>query len=295
LAWFTAALIAGLPVWLLPWRQAQAGAVAAGAAGADERRSVVRKIYLYFYLFVATMTVLSSAVYIVYRILSIVLGARSSGNLLSDLGQAIAFSIIAIGAWLYHGFAVRGDGQINKREQTQRLSAMRVAVVDAGDGRFGCAALAGLQHELPGLTLDPIGLTQPAVEAMGMAPAISNQQSEICNRLASAGLIVGSWTIAVVGGAVTAEIAGAVVASPARKLLVPTRADGWEWAGVDRWNAEAIVRQTVRAVKQMAEGEEVKPVRPLGAGEIIGIIIGVIVLLILLAIPVLSFFSGGFS
>ncbi|HLB50475.1 MAG TPA: DUF5671 domain-containing protein [Anaerolineales bacterium] len=297
LAWFTAALIAGLPVWLWPWRQAQAGAVAAGAAGADERRSVVRKIYLYFYLFVATMTVLSSAVYIVYRILSIVLGARSSGNLLSDLGQAIAFSIIAIGVWLYHGYALRGDGQINKREQTQRLSAMRVAVVDAGDGRFGRAVLDGLRRELPGLSLDPIGLTPAAAETMGMDSAIGNQPLAITNHLADAGLIVGLWNIAIAGGAsgaVTAEVAGVIVSSPARKLLVPMRTDGWEWAGVDRWNAEAIVRQTVRAVKQMAEGEEVKPVRPLGAGAIIGIIIGVIVLLILSAIPVLIFFSGGF-
>ena len=68
------------------------------------------------------------------------------------------------------------------------------------------------------------------------------------------------------------------------------RANGWEWAGVDRWNAEAIVRQTVRAVKQIVEGEEVKPARPLGAGAVIGIIIGVLFLLILLAIPVLFFF-----
>ncbi|MBI4771546.1 MAG: hypothetical protein HY784_14330, partial [Chloroflexi bacterium] len=78
LAWYSAALIAGLPVWLLPWRRAQLGAVAApfaslrgpsaGGAGAEARGSVVRKIYLYFYLFVATMTVLSSAVYIVSQL-----------------------------------------------------------------------------------------------------------------------------------------------------------------------------------------------------------------------------------
>jgi hypothetical protein len=290
LSWFTAALIAGLPVWLWPWRQAQVGAVAAGPSGADERRSVVRKIYLYFYLFVATMTVLSSAVYIVFRLLSIVLGERGGGNLISDLGQALAYSLIAVGVWLYHGFALRGDGQAGKREQTQRLASMRVAVVDVGEGHFGRAALAGLRRELPGLTLDPIGLTPTAATAMGTDSTLSNQPSAIVNQLAEAGLIVGPWNIAVAGEAVSAEVAAAVVASPARKLLVPVRADGWEWAGVDRWNAEAIVRQTVRAVKQIVEGEEVKPARPLGVGAIIGIIVGVFFLLILLAIPVLYFF-----
>lgn len=42
LAWFTAALAAGLPVWALPWRRAQISAVMPNAAGASERRSVVQ-------------------------------------------------------------------------------------------------------------------------------------------------------------------------------------------------------------------------------------------------------------
>ena len=70
--------------------------------------------------------------------------------------------------------------------------------------------------------------------------------------------------------------------------------EGWEWAGVDRWNAEAIVQQTLRAVKQIVQGEAVRPIRPLSAGAIIGIMVGVLFLLTLLAIPVLYFFSRGF-
>ncbi len=283
LAWFTAALVVGLPVWILPWRRAELGAEAPGPAGAEERRSIVRKIYLYFYLFVATMTVLSSAVYILYRLLSLVLGESSSGNLLSDLGQAIAFSLIAVGVWLYHGFVLRGDGQLAKREQAERLAGLQVAVVDGGEGRFGRAVLAELQRELPGLTFTPVGLTQTAAEAMGA----SANQNTLATQLAGAGLIVGPWNIALADG----PIAGAISASPAPKLLVPVRVEGWEWAGVERWSVEALIRQTVHAVKQIAAGEEVKPARPLGAGTIIGIIIGVLILLVLLAIPILFFFA----
>jgi len=246
----------------------------------------VRKIYLYFYLFLATMTVLSSLVYILYRLLSLALGERDTGNLLSDLGQAIAFSVIAVGVWVYHGLAVRGDGRRNQREQAQRLADWRVAVVDEGEGRFGRAVLEGLRREAPGLTLDPIGLTASAAEAMGA----TDDPLAISARLSAATLIVGPWNMAVSGGALTAEIARAVVASPARKLLVPVRAQGWEWAGVDRWNAEAMARHTIRAVKQMVEGEEVRPARPLGAGAIVGIVIGVLLLLIVLVIPVVYFF-----
>ena len=71
LTWFTSALIVGLPVWLLPWRQVQLVAIAEGVEGKEERRSIVRKLYLYFYIFVATMTVLIGAVYIVQQLLNL--------------------------------------------------------------------------------------------------------------------------------------------------------------------------------------------------------------------------------
>ena len=93
-----------------------------------------------------------------------------------------------------------------------------------------------------------------------------------------------------VGGSVTSEIVDALVTSPARKLLVPVRTEGWEWVGVERLDADALARLTVLAITQVAEGEEVRPTRPLNAGAIIGIIVGVFFLLILLAIPVLYFF-----
>jgi hypothetical protein len=288
LAWYTAAILAGLPVWLIPWRQAQLNADVPGAAGTSERRSVVRKIYLYFYLFVATMTVLSSMVYIVYQFLLIALGEQGAGGLLSKLGQAIAFSLIGVGVWVYHGLILRRDGTLTRRELTDHLSAFKVAVVDSGNGSFGRAMLEGIRRDFPDLRLDPIGLTAEARQAMGEA------DGDIPDRLASAGLITGPWIITLPGeanGAVTPAIAEAVVKSPARKLLIPTPTESYEWVGLERVNAEANLQQALRAVKQMLEGEEVKPVRPLTAGSIIGIIIGVIVLLILLAIPVTYFFG----
>jgi hypothetical protein len=110
-------------------------------------------------------------------------------------------------------------------------------------------------------------------------------------------MIVGPWFIAVDGGAgglVSSEVARAVVASPARKILIPAQMNGWDWAGVDRWNTETLAQQTVRAVKQWLDGEDIKVVRPMGIGGIIGTILGVLLLLILLGIPVLIYFARGF-
>jgi hypothetical protein len=271
LAWFTASIIAGLGIWILPWWQVQDRATEPGPVGADARRSTVRKIYVYAFLFVATMTVLSSAVFVVFKISGWMLGLDAPT--LNELGHAIAFIIIAVSVWLYHGFILRSDHRLSDEEQARRLVALRVAVVDVGDGRFGRAVVDALKREAPELTLEPIVLTH------------SHSSKEIAAQLTQASLIVGPWTITGVGGergAVSPAVSQAVADSPARKLLIPTRPQGWEWAGVDRWDAESLIQQTVRAVRQIAAGEEVKPASPLSAGTIIAIAIGVIFLLILI-------------
>jgi hypothetical protein len=291
-AWFTAVIIVGLPVWILPWRQAQVAATAPGPAGDEESRSIVRKVYLYFYLLVATLTMLGSGVYIVFRLVSLVLGVRRSGNLLADLAQAIAFSLIAVGVWLYHGSVLRADGRRAKEAQAQRLSALRVAVMDAGDGRLGRVLLDELQRELPGVNWQPLGLTAEASAALGtdVAPA------DIPAALTASDLIVGPWTVAVAGGAgsaVSTEIAHAVVASPAHKVLIPTQAKGWNWVGLGDLKTKDAVRQAVRAVKQVAAGQEVKASRGLSAGAIVGIVFGALVLLVAIAIPLLNLLVYG--
>jgi hypothetical protein len=289
LAGATAVLIAGLFLWIVPWRQAQTGAAETGPTGAEERRAVTRSIYLYFYLFLATVTVLGSTVYIVYRLLSMLFGERIRGNLLIDLGRPVAFSLIAVGVWLYHGALLRRDRRLAERDRAERLTGLSVAVVDVGEGQLGSAVLDGLEEELPSIETKPIGLTQAAAAAMGAE--ISS--ATVASRLSGANLIVGPWVIAVPGGAggtVSGEAAQAIAANPARKLLVPTEVEGWEWAGVERWKTEEIVQQTVRAVTQIAWGDEIRPTRRIGVGGVIAIIIGILFLLVMLVFPLLFYF-----
>jgi len=206
------------------------------------------------------------------------------------LGQAISFILIAVGVWLYHGRALRGDRQISLSEQASSLAELQVAIVDVNEGSFGQAVIDELKREIPDVTPKLINLNPEFVE--GAEAGLS--QGAITAQLNEAGLIVGPWVIAVSGGskgAVSANIARAVTDSPARKLLVPLRIEGWEWAGVEPWETETLVRHTVRAVKQIATGEVVKPARPMSLGTVIGIIIGVLFLLSLLAIPLSMYFA----
>ena len=86
--------------------------------------------------------------------------------------------------------------------------------------------------------------------------------------------------------AIAPETTRAIAASPARKLLVPLATVGWEWCGLERLNDDALVRQAVRAVKQIVEGEEVKPAR----SPIITIVIIIIGACVLLQV-ISTFFS----
>ncbi|MCA9943567.1 MAG: hypothetical protein KC449_08815 [Anaerolineales bacterium] len=272
LAWFTAALVAGLPVWLWPWRQAQAAAAEPGDAGSNEREAIVRKIYLYFYIFVATMTVLASAVYLVYRLVSLILGASTSLNLGAELAQAIAYALIAIAVWLYHGATLRSDTRL--ADVPVLPESLRVAVVAGPDGRLAPHLLTALQQALPFATVQAVGV--PAEVENGHAPETV---------LAEAELIISPWPM----GKREEVLATAVTHSPARKLLIPIRQAGWEWVGVEPWNLDEIISETVEASRQMAIGGAVTRSRSRSISTVLSIIGGVLGLLIIMSI-LLSFF-----
>lgn len=288
LAWYMAALLAGLPVWLIPWRQVQAQAVLPGEDGSGSRRSVVRKIYLYFFLFIAMMAILSSLVYIVWRILSMLLGEDPPA--ISEFGHAISISIIAVGVLLYHGSVLRADRKFSLVEDLEEIEGMSVIVADVGDGHFGRAIVEGLGKKIPAMEPSLILLNSP--DAVGDDP--SEDGTDMAEQLAQAGLIIAPWEIVVPGAgsaSITADVARGVTDSPARKLLVPTRSEKWEWAGVDRWSEETLVEQTIHAVKQIVDGEPVKAHRPMNVWSIVAIVLGVIFLLLPLSAVLIYLYS----
>jgi hypothetical protein len=263
LSWFVSVTIAGLPVWYIPW------------------------IYLYFFLFVSTITMLSSVIYIMFRLISMILGEPAPT--LSDLGQAVAFSLIALGVWLYHWSVLSKDRQRSLKDVRTEFKESSVVVVEFGEQEFSQSVLAELTRENLGLSLVSLDLGKATTEA-----TTAEDREKNLTQLSKAGIIISPWEVVIADRAkdvISPEMARAVVNSPAVKLLVPTRSKGWEWAGVDPWNTEFFVRQTVNAVSQIIENKVVKPVRPLGAGAIIGIVIGVIFLLLLLSIPISEIFG----
>jgi len=158
LSWFAALTIAGLPVWFIPWGLAQRRSELVAEEGTGERRSAVRKGYLYFFIFVATMTVLSSVVFLVFKFLSMFFGDPAPS--LSEIGQPLAYSLIAVGVWLYHGSALRDDGRRVLEDQKARLEEGVVAVVDLGEERDLREFVEMIKKEVPAITPTSILLSK---------------------------------------------------------------------------------------------------------------------------------------
>ncbi len=246
----SAALLAGLPVWLLAWRKAQLAASSSEAAGRLERHATVRKVYLYFFLFVATITVLISAVVILSQLLNLTLGTQAPEDLPSNLAHAIAFSAIATGLWVYHRACLREDGDQEEAERREQANEMRVVIISSGDDELSAALDTALREEFPGL------ITEYADSVGAIAELSAND------------VVVA-----------TGDVAGLVADSPARKLLLPLPRPGWDWVGVPLRPQQAIIKETVQALRQLMAGERIRPLRRLSGGARIVLAIGILLVL----------------
>ena len=285
LAWFTAVIIAGLPVWIIPWRQLLAEAELPDPEGADARGSIVRKIYLYFFALIATVTLLFTAIFIVFSILTTALG--NDPVTFSELAHAIAFSLIATAVWLYHGNLLRSDWQAAGDEQDIQIQSKRVVVIDGEGSEFGQTVVQALRQMIDGISLDVILVPSFAEseEETAVIPQTAHTQ------IAEADLIVGPWQIASAEQTQFTPLSADIQASKARKLLIPLPEPGWDWVGISRKDSRERVKQTAVAVKQLLTGKNIYEQRQMGIGSIIGTIIGVVVLLIILSNILVALFS----
>jgi hypothetical protein len=259
-AGFTAALVAGLPVWLSAWIPAQWAAMKTDAIGTASRSSLLRKLYLYFYSLTAVVTTLITAVTVVYQVLNAIFGLFGGTNLIGDIAQSIGFTVIATMVWLYHGWVLRGDGQLGKADKERRTqqaahekevarqklaadwAAFPVAVVDGGDGAIGKRAVAALKHHLPYLNLIPIGLSPESSAALGV-----EFNDDPLPRLDQAVVIVTSSLILMSEPALAAR--------PTPKIVVPINTTDLHWAGLASIDHQGS--QIVSLVKELLKSRRV--------------------------------------
>ena len=281
-SWYTAAIVAGLSVFIVPWRGVQADARESGALGLHARRSTPRRIYLYLFLFLAALVDLGALVFIIYRLLSSLLGGNRL--VLVELAQAIGYAAIAAAIWVSHLIVLREDRRLLAADERAEQASLRLVIVDLAESGFGQAVVVALADRNPDLVVD-------LVSGGGTESPGEEQENVLRDRLSAADLILGPWTIAQAGGETPEELARAVAASPARKLLVPTWQENWDWVGVDFWRGDGMIRQMVSAVQQAVAGRPITPRRSLGAAAIAWIVVGALILLSMAASLIIEVFA----
>ena len=270
---FVSLTLMGTPVWLLPWRASQARAIlppddsATHDAGVAERRSIVRKIYLYLFVFLASLGIFGSVGWFVFHILTFLLGADLPNDFLTQVFDAFVIAMLAAGVWVYHWLAIRGDSQRNEQAEADHLADVVVVVVDGEEGQLGQAVVNKLRQDLPQVQLHPLGLTETATLAMEGQPFSAAL-------LTAAHYIIGSWQTLT-----TAEVKPAVDNHTATKFVVPLAEENWVWAGTRPQSTTGYAEQAVRGVKQAIEGDRIDFQSGPEVGTVIAIVLGGVVFL----------------
>ena len=267
LAYFSAALIAGLPVWALAWRKAQQEASRQDRTGSLARDSLVRKIYLYIFLFVSIMSVLGSAIFVIYRLLQWLL-FRESLTLI-DVAIPLTIAAVQLFVWFYHLSILRTDRTLTAQQEVRQLADMRLALIDGGDSETVQAIAARLRRAAPGLHVTPI--------QAGAADTLEQQQS-VAAQLEQAEVIVAPWSLYLEQEVAASPWPRALAHSAAHKIVLPDADPCWHWVGMEELSADDAADETLNMLRRIVSGEEIKGRNRLGCGAIALIIVGAIVL-----------------
>ena len=146
-----AALIIGLPLWLMTWPRMQTQSLLQGSDGGSARRSVVRKTYLYLVLFASVIGGMVSAVTVVFRLLQAALGSQPLDlvAMLDALGLLVLFVIVLV----YHLRCLRADGTEAARVLVERHEKYHVLVFEQKGSGFGESLRLSTQKQAQGLNL----------------------------------------------------------------------------------------------------------------------------------------------
>ncbi len=119
-----ALLIVALPTWWWHWHQIQDRARPSSLEGRDERRSLVRRVYLYGISLVAGLVVLVYLARVARALWLRVLGVYDA-PFLEGLANALGPSLTAAAAWAYHMWVLRLDARDREATPEETIAALK--------------------------------------------------------------------------------------------------------------------------------------------------------------------------
>jgi hypothetical protein len=234
-----AALLAGLPLWLLTWRPMQSNALEEGSVGDHARRSVIRKTYLYLVLFASVIGGMVSGGGLIFTLINAALGG-SAGDFTSSALNSLQLLTLFVVLLLYHLSALRKDGVARSDALEAKQEVFKLVVLDNGDGRFGESVRAAFAKRAPKVPMTIVNV-KDGIPADLKADAV---------------VLPGSLAV----DTTTSPNAGAWIRSfNGTRLIIPDEAAGVYWLN--------DYGQAADSVRALAEGQTPFGVRPQSAAK----------------------------
>ena len=231
-------ILVGLVVWLKYWRQVQNEAYQDGEIGNQARRSVVRKSALYLAIFAGTAGVMGAAGSLLYLVFQQALGGQEDHYLLECFYRTEILVIVAV--WLiYYIVVLIRDGKFSRTAANRMYAAFPVLLMGLGDRLTGELDRL-LARQTPGLPLTR--------QAAGEMPALETLQTIRAVVLPS-GLLTGM-------DEGQRQMLNGV---NAQRIVLPQTEAGWVWLDNQKRNEQDLAQEIARVIRQMAEGQEVRP------------------------------------
>jgi hypothetical protein len=160
-------ILAGVALWLGTWLPLQRGLRQPTADGEVERRSVIRKLAIYFIVGLSAIVVLVSTTFGAAAVIRRVLGdpfQEPYTSLAHDLGFPISFTIIFAPLWLFHRRVVEAEAaretELGRAAAIRRSYTYVVAAFGLAMTAIGAAGTVGVfGSQLFGMNTHPNGET----------------------------------------------------------------------------------------------------------------------------------------
>ena len=118
-------LAVGAPIWSLHWQAVQPIARQADEAGAIERGSLPRRIYLYGVALIGALVILYFVAQVLYRLFLMLLGEPNAAFFSAQTADEVARSLIAAVIWGVHMLALRTDIAMGGQAPTAQRAEQR--------------------------------------------------------------------------------------------------------------------------------------------------------------------------
>lgn len=230
------AFIVGLPLWLRNWTPMNLEALAEGEEGDHARRSVNRKGYLYLTLFISVMGIMGFTGYILYLLISALLGnlsTFSADNLLETFGSLGVFVLLGV----YHLGQLRSDNLLASASLSAQHADFTVVVLESGEGEFSQEITAAIQAQIKDIqvAVHPIG--EPFDDSLINASVVVLSSSLAANPPEAVRLWLDEF-----GG---------------MRVVVPVASENWVWVGIESDNLTSLAKSAAKTVSLLAEGQDV--------------------------------------